>query len=196
MKYYGLLLLSTLLSTGCFQESKDSHIVYKSDIPEGTRWHAEINVDLTQDLETYDVRPTEPKILRHTREGEVVFVSRPIKTPIWFQRSKISYQYPFPMMRNEAARRVSFAVRYSTDGEVWTHWQDRFNFFGEGTSEPEGGALLLPYGDPYFHSWGEVFHYLQFKIISAPENKGQVVLENMRLSVLRFDDVKKKPPKR
>jgi hypothetical protein len=103
--------------------------------------YKKVEIDLTTIFEGYDVPPDDPKVLRHTNPGEVVFLSRPIKAPFWFHDGDFIYQYPEPQYRRVHEEKVKIAVRLSTDGEHWTEWDENVHTGGHGWENPEISAF-------------------------------------------------------
>jgi hypothetical protein len=143
-----------------------------------------VEIDLTTIFESYDVLPDDPKVLRHTNPGEVVFISKPIKAPFWFHESGVSYRLPEPQLPLEHEERVKIAVRLSNDGERWTKWDE----YAVNTEGHHGFDYPYLYVNRYFRNTNreKLFKYIQFKITSISENQGKVLIKDLNIGFSRL----------
>jgi len=182
MKYYGIILLITALSAGCFQESENGN--NRSDnnqyqqLTSATRI---MNVDLSKIFDNYD----NPSELIHTASGEEIFVSTPIEAPIIFNSIYFGYEFSEPQYREDHAERVKFFVRFSEDGVIWTDWTRNVPIVGEGRGSPEVRAIRSTW------PFGKMVRFMQIKIVSAPENEGKIILKNLTIAYDRYIPPKK-----
>jgi len=198
-----IISISSIVLLSCVKKDVDGNSADESKIERNKTVNSEskiytsasevVYLDLVEMMETYDVKPVDPNQLVHTSAGEVTFISKKIEAPIEFHKVTFGYDINESQYREDHEQSLKLFVRYSANNELWSSWSDNCLVQGEGRGSPETYMVRQYSPSPELREqFGGAFKYYQFKLVSSPENQGEILLEELKLVIGRYGSKKTK----